>query len=69
MEANHRRSGGVKMKRPRKVKCDQCVIAVINGVVCHEHGCPNAKKTRRFRLVIGDNVFRVLPPEGGWYPH
>lgn len=33
-----------KPRKPRKVKCDQCVIAVINGVVCHEHGCPNARK-------------------------
>lgn len=22
--------------------CDQCVAAMINGVFCHEHGCPNA---------------------------
>lgn len=31
-------------KKPKKVKCDQCIIMVINGVVCHEHGCPNARK-------------------------
>ena len=27
-----------------KRKCDQCVAAMINGVFCHETGCPNAKK-------------------------
>lgn len=25
-------------------KCNQCAAAMINGVFCHEHGCPNAKK-------------------------
>lgn len=24
------------------VHCWQCVALVINGVACHEHGCPNA---------------------------
>ena len=24
------------------MKCDQCELLVINGVVCHETGCPNA---------------------------
>lgn len=23
-------------------QCDSCAIAVINGVVCHEIGCPDA---------------------------
>lgn len=26
-------------------KCDQCEQLRINGIVCHEIGCPNAKKT------------------------
>jgi hypothetical protein len=26
----------------RRVSCDQCEMAAINGVPCHEHGCPNA---------------------------
>lgn len=26
------------------VHCDQCDIVVINGVACHEHGCPNAPR-------------------------
>lgn len=25
-------------------KCDQCSANVINGVFCHEHGCPNQNK-------------------------
>ena len=25
--------------------CDQCQMLNINGVNCHEHGCPNSKKT------------------------
>ncbi len=24
--------------------CDQCEALVINGVFCHEQGCPNEKK-------------------------
>jgi len=24
--------------------CDQCEAAMINGVYCHEHGCPDAWK-------------------------
>lgn len=27
---------------PVSVRCDQCQLAVINGVVCHETGCPNS---------------------------
>ena len=25
--------------------CNQCEAAMINGVFCHETGCPNSKKT------------------------
>lgn len=28
------------------MKCDQCVALTINGVYCHEHGCPNIRKER-----------------------
>ncbi len=28
-----------RFARPR---CSQCEVLVINGVACHEHGCPNA---------------------------
>lgn len=27
------------------VTCDQCALAGINGVACHETGCPNSGKT------------------------
>lgn len=27
------------------MQCDQCEAARINGVFCHETGCPNGKKT------------------------
>ena len=27
------------------MNCDQCEAAMINGVFCHETGCPNSKKT------------------------
>ena len=27
------------------MRCDQCEMLSINGVLCHEHGCPNARKT------------------------
>jgi hypothetical protein len=26
------------------IKCEQCEAAMINGVFCHETGCPNSKK-------------------------
>jgi hypothetical protein len=29
------------------VRCSQCEAAVINGVPCHERGCPNAAKAKR----------------------
>ena len=27
------------------IRCDQCEAAMINGVFCHETGCPNSRKT------------------------
>ena len=31
------------MAKPKKVRvnCDQCQMLSINGVACHERGCPN----------------------------
>jgi replicative superfamily II helicase len=29
------------------VRCSQCEALVINGVACHEAGCPNEKRKRR----------------------
>lgn len=28
----------------RRQSCDQCCASMINGVFCHEHGCPNRGK-------------------------
>ena len=30
------------METQQFTPCDQCQQLTINGVVCHEHGCPNA---------------------------
>jgi len=27
-----------------KVRCSQCEALVINGIACHETGCPNSRK-------------------------
>lgn len=27
-----------------RVGCSQCVALVINGIACHEHGCPNQQR-------------------------
>ena len=27
------------------MKCDSCLIVSINGIACHETGCPNSRKT------------------------
>jgi len=32
------------MPEYRTVTCDSCEILVINNVICHETGCPNAWK-------------------------
>jgi hypothetical protein len=32
------------MHKYRPVKCDSCDVAVINNIICHETGCPNAWK-------------------------
>lgn len=30
-----------------RVRCSQCEAATINGVPCHEHGCPHIPKPVR----------------------
>ena len=27
--------------KTKQIKCDQCELLRINGVICHERGCPN----------------------------
>jgi hypothetical protein len=34
------------------MRCDQCEALMINGVFCHETGCPNSKKTYRYGAWI-----------------
>jgi hypothetical protein len=33
------------MAKRQTIRCDQCQAAMINGVFCHEIGCPNSRKT------------------------
>lgn len=33
-----------KEKHTMRIKCGQCCAAMINGVFCHETGCPNSRK-------------------------
>lgn len=51
--------------RSRRVTCDSCAVLVINGVICHEHGCPNARrgKVRKTREEI--RVERVVDYKPG----
>lgn len=35
-------------------RCSQCEALVINGVACHERGCPNAKSSRRSLVGCGE---------------
>ena len=34
----------VYKRKVYSIKCDECVAAMINGVFCHETGCPNQGK-------------------------
>ena len=37
------------------MKCDQCNALYINGVFCHESGCPNEKK----KFIDGEWILMV----------
>lgn len=37
----------IPFERGAHVGCSQCEALCINGVPCHEHGCPNAKRECR----------------------
>ncbi len=41
-----------KAQRAARIHCDSCQALMINGVFCHETGCPNTKK----RWVDGEWV-------------
>ena len=30
--------------KARRIKCNSCEVLVINNIICHEIGCPNAGK-------------------------
>ena len=34
------------------MRCDQCEMLSINGVACHETGCPNSRKAFRYGAWI-----------------
>lgn len=40
-------------------KCDQCEILVINGVICHETGCPDAWKGKTATCKLCDEDFKL----------
>ena len=48
-------------KQKQRVACDQCEAAMINGVFCHETGCPNQHK----RYIDGEWVLFVECHECG----
>ncbi len=45
------------------MKCDQCDSCYINGVFCHEHGCPNIK---REQLEMDQDEFDESCESEGW---
>jgi hypothetical protein len=40
--ADCRKGFAPKQAARQPIKCDQCQMSMINGVPCHEHGCPNS---------------------------
>lgn len=37
--------GEIYAEEVKPLRCDQCEAAMVNGVFCHETGCPNSRKT------------------------
>lgn len=49
-------------------KCNQCDSATINGIYCHEHGCPNINKfwdAENEMWVTEEEIFDDFEPE--WF--
>lgn len=42
--------------------CDSCEALMINGVYCHEHGCPGAWRSERRKCVWCGAEFRPEEP-------
>ena len=40
------------MGYPQDHQCDQCCAVIINGVFCHEHGCPNRERELRYQKMM-----------------
>lgn len=47
----------------RGAVCESCQVARINGVLCHEHGCPDAWRTERRECRWCGSAFA---PEQRW---
>jgi len=39
------------------IRCDSCQAAVINGIFCHETGCPGAARERQERQEDEDDGY------------
>lgn len=46
--------------------CDQCDAAMINGVFCHEHGCPNKKKQMHDDDMLDSEEGYVESKKSSW---
>lgn len=33
------------------MSCPSCALLVINGIPCHEHGCPEAWRDKKFKCL------------------
>jgi len=47
----------LRLKQPLTVCCDSCTPLVVNGILCHEQGCPDAWKDETRRCKWCDGVF------------
>ena len=41
-----------KREKAETGPCDACEIVMINGVRCHEHGCPRYAKLKLLRAAV-----------------
>lgn len=48
------------------MQCDQCEALMINGVFCHEHGCPNTRKAWNAITETWETEY-TCPECGGTY--
>ena len=44
MKDTERNQEGQTMTTAEQIRCNQCEALYINGLFCHETGCPNEKK-------------------------